>query len=138
MPVSFTWGKMVCGFWNRLVAQTSARILRAAFLENLEMSIAGGQGRLWCDEMMKCLSDAVPDYAEQRVRSLVLSNSMSEIVRVDTESVLAILGRKWMECWQDLPEDPRGLSACISRAARGQTTNLACVALLTPMQALRC
>ena len=44
---------------------------------------------LWCDEMMKCLSDAVPDNAE-RVRSLTLSNLMYEIVCVDIESVLAI------------------------------------------------
>ena len=60
---------------------------------------------------MKCLSDAAPDYA-QRVRSLVSSNFMAEIIeRVDTESVLAIWGRRWMECWQDLPEDPREASS---------------------------
>ena len=42
MPVSFTWVKMACGFWNRLVCQTSAPILRAAFTENLELSVNGG------------------------------------------------------------------------------------------------
>ena len=80
--VSFTWVKMACGFWIRLVAQTSMSILRTAFLEILEMSITGDQGRLWCAEMMKCLSDAVPDYVEKmrsnfptvRVRSLLLLN----------------------------------------------------------------
>jgi hypothetical protein len=36
MPVSFTWVKMVCGFWNRLVTQTSAPVLHAAFAENLQ------------------------------------------------------------------------------------------------------
>ena len=70
MPVLFTWVKMACGFWNRLVAQTSAPILCATFLEKLELSIVGGQERLWCAEMMKCLSDAVLDYTE-RVKSLV-------------------------------------------------------------------
>jgi len=36
---------------------------------------------------------------------------MAEIERVDTESVLAIWGTRWMECWQDLPEDPREASS---------------------------
>ena len=53
MPISFTWVKMACGFWNRLVAQTSAPMLRAAFTENLELSIVAGHGRLWSAEMMK-------------------------------------------------------------------------------------
>ena len=35
---------------------------------------ACSEDRLWCAEMMKCLSDAVPDYVE-RVKSLVLSKS---------------------------------------------------------------
>jgi hypothetical protein len=39
LPVSFTWVKMVCGFWNRLLTQTSAPVLRAAFTENIELSV---------------------------------------------------------------------------------------------------
>ena len=110
MPVSFTWVKMACGFWNRLVAQTSAPMLRAAFTENLELSIVAGHGRLWSAEMMKCLKDVVPDYAE-KVTSLVLNRSVTEIERVDTEVVLGTWGSKWTACWCDLPEDPRVASS---------------------------
>ena len=47
--------------------------------------------RLWSAEMMKCLEDVVPDYAE-KVTSLVLNRSVTEIERVDTEVVLGRLG----------------------------------------------
>ena len=110
MLVSFTWVKMACGFWNRLVAQTSAPMLRAAFTENIELSIVAGHGRLWSAEMMKCLKDVVPDYAE-KVTSLVLNRSVTEIERVDTEVVLCTWGSKWTACWCDLPEDPRVASS---------------------------
>jgi hypothetical protein len=49
MPASFTWVKMACGFWNRLVTQRSS-MLHNAFAENLAMSINGGKGRMWCPE----------------------------------------------------------------------------------------
>ena len=79
-------------------------MLRAAFTENLELSIVAGHGRLWSAEMMKCLKDVVPDYAE-KVNSLVLNRSGTEIERVDTEVVLGTWGSKWTACWCDLPED---------------------------------
>ena len=44
----FTWMKMSCGFWNRLVKQTSAPVLRAAFVENLQLSIVDGVDKYWC------------------------------------------------------------------------------------------
>jgi hypothetical protein len=69
-----------CGFWNRLVTQTSAPVLRAAFTENLEVSIKESAERLWCIETMTCLRDAVPDYAA-KVQSLVLSGGLSQIER---------------------------------------------------------
>ena len=77
------------------------------FLDNPKLSITDAQEHLWSAEMMKCFSDAVPDYAE-RMRSLVLlSKAIFELEHVDTESVLGIWGTRWMECWQDLPADPR-------------------------------
>ena len=45
------------------------------------------------------------------MKSVVLIKSMSEIERVDTESVLGILSTRWMECWQDLPADAREASS---------------------------
>ena len=51
LPVSFTWLKMASGFWNRLVKQTSAPVLRAAFVENLQLSIVDGVRHYWCAEM---------------------------------------------------------------------------------------
>ena len=59
---------------------------------------------------MKCLKDVVPDYAE-KVTSLVLNRSVTEIERVDTEVVLGTWGSKWTACWCDLPEDPRVASS---------------------------
>ena len=52
----------------------------------------------------------VPDYAE-KVTSLVLNRSVTEIERVDTEVVLGTWGSKWTACWCDLPEDPRVASS---------------------------
>ena len=63
--------------------------ISAAFAESLELSIVAEHGRLWCAEMMKCLKDVVPDYAE-KVTSLVLNRSVTEIEGVDTEVVLAL------------------------------------------------
>jgi hypothetical protein len=39
MPVSFTWVKMACGSWNRLVTQRSSTMLHSPFAENLDMSM---------------------------------------------------------------------------------------------------
>jgi hypothetical protein len=102
--------KMSCGFWNRLVKQSSAPFLRAAFAENLQLSIVDGVDKYWCAEMLKCLGEAVPDYAEQ-VKAVVRSRSFVGMQLVDVETVLAAWSIKWNECWQDLPEDPRYASS---------------------------
>ena len=59
-----------------------------------------------CIELMRCLKDVVPDYAE-KVTSLVLNRSMTKLERVDTEVVLGTWGSRWTAGWRDLPEDPR-------------------------------
>ena len=59
---------------------------------------------------MKCLKDVVPDYAE-KVTSLVLNMSVTEIERVDTEVGICTWGSRWTACWCDLPEDPRVASS---------------------------
>ena len=57
------------------------------------LSVIDGQERLWCAEMMKCLSDPVPDYVE-RVKLRVLSKSASENKRVDSLYwTFGVLGR---------------------------------------------
>jgi hypothetical protein len=81
-------------------------VLRAAFTENIELSIKESAERLWCSEMMTCLCDAVPDYAA-KVQSLVLSGGLSQIERLDTDSVLGVWGNKRIACWPDLPDNSR-------------------------------
>jgi hypothetical protein len=37
----------------------------------------------------------------------VLSGSLSQIERLDTDSVLGVWVNKWIACWRDLPDNPR-------------------------------
>jgi len=60
--------------------------------------------------MMKCLLDTVPEYTE-RVKSLIMSRSLSGIEHVDIETVLGAWGIRWKDCWQNLPKDPREASS---------------------------
>jgi hypothetical protein len=75
---------MVCGFWNRLVTQTSAPVLRDAFREYLKLSLKESAERIWCSEMRTCLRDDVQDYAA-KVQTVALSGGLSQIERLDTD-----------------------------------------------------
>ena len=100
-------------------------MLRTAFAERMEMSLIGGHGRLWCSEMMKCLLDSVPEYAE-RVKFLVTSRSLSSIERVDIETLLGVWGTRWKDCWQNLPEDLREASSDLVGYATYETWMCEC------------
>jgi len=66
MQVSFAWVEMACGFWNRLVIETHAHMLRTALTENLVDRDSYGSV---LNEMMTCLLTvywiSVPEYAER-------------------------------------------------------------------------
>jgi hypothetical protein len=114
-----------------LVTQNSAPVLRAAFEENVELSIKEGAERLWCSEMMICLNDIVPDYAA-KVQSLVHSGSFSQIEGLGVQSILGTWGSRWITCWQDLPDNPRVAESEHVSYATYDTWMSECISQLAP------
>ena len=59
-PLATHWLKMLARFWNRLVALPSCRLVKRAFLENLEMGVGGGRIKVWSRAVVECMSQFVP------------------------------------------------------------------------------
>jgi hypothetical protein len=79
----------------------------------LEPPIEEGAERLWCSQMMTCLSDVFPLRYTAKVQSLAHSGSTSQFERLDNERFLDMWGTMWFACWRDLP-----CGSCVVRLHR--------------------
>ncbi len=102
-PLVFHWAALAARFWNRLCKMRQSRLLRQAFLANINLCIVKKSKQCWVYRMLRLARTL--NYIPCHPGSMTVASVLA--LRFDEDTLCTDLGRKFRAFWANAHASPR-------------------------------